>query len=81
MKMYGGVEVRGELHAPADLPRGKNPRHTLNRRLAGPHNRSGRHGEEKNLAPTGTRTPTSSVVQPVASPYTDRAIPATLNGK
>jgi hypothetical protein len=31
---------------------------------------------EKILGPTGTRTPTSSVVQPVASRYTDRAIPA-----
>jgi hypothetical protein len=32
--------------------------------------RSGKRGEEKNLAPTGTRTLTPSVVQPVASRYT-----------
>jgi hypothetical protein len=36
-----------------------------------------RRGEEKNLAPTGIRTPTPpSAVQPVASRYTDCGIPA-----
>jgi hypothetical protein len=42
----------------------------------GLRNRSGRHREEKNLAPTGTRTPTPSAVLPVASRYTDCAIQA-----
>jgi hypothetical protein len=40
-------------------PRGKSPWFPLDRRLGGPQNRSGRHGEKKILAPTGTRTPTS----------------------
>jgi hypothetical protein len=39
-------------------PRGKSPRYPLNRRLGGPHSRSGRFGEERILDPTGTRTPT-----------------------
>jgi hypothetical protein len=38
-------------------PRGKSPRYPLDRRLGGPQNRSGWHGEEKILAPTGTPTP------------------------
>jgi hypothetical protein len=32
-------------------------RYPLNRRYVGPQNRSELYGEEKNLAPTGTRTP------------------------
>jgi hypothetical protein len=47
-------------------PRGKSPGYPLDRRLGGPHNRSERRGEEKILAPTGTRTPTSP--KPVAIP-------------
>jgi hypothetical protein len=46
------------------------------RRVGGPQSLSGRRGEEKILDPTGTCTPTSSVVQSVASRYTDYAIPA-----
>jgi hypothetical protein len=34
-------------------------RHPLDRRLRRPKDRSGRHGEEKNLTPTETRTPTT----------------------
>jgi hypothetical protein len=41
--------------------------------LGEPQSRSGRRREEKILVPTGTRTPTSSVVQPVASRCTDYA--------
>jgi hypothetical protein len=37
----------------------------MNRRLGGPQSRSGRRGEEKNIAPVGNRTP---AVQPVAIP-------------
>jgi hypothetical protein len=52
----------------------------LYRRLGGPQSRSGRHGEVKILDPTGTFTPDLSVVQPVASRYTDCAIPAQALG-
>jgi hypothetical protein len=45
------MEVSGQLHAPAPLRQGKNPRHTLDRRLGGPQSRSGRGGEEKNSQP------------------------------
>jgi hypothetical protein len=48
-------------------PRGKNLWYQLDRRLGGPRGRSGRRGEDKILDPTGTRTPTSSVIQLVAS--------------
>jgi hypothetical protein len=44
----------------------------------GSQSRSGRHGEVKILDPTGNRTPNTPVVQPVASRYTDCAIPAPL---
>jgi hypothetical protein len=39
-------------------PRGKSPRYPLDRRLGGPQSQSGRRGEVKILALTGTRTPT-----------------------
>jgi hypothetical protein len=52
------------------------PRYPFYRRLDGPQSRSGRYGEVKIFYPTGTRTPTPSIVQPVASRYTDWAIPA-----
>jgi hypothetical protein len=61
-------------------PRGKSPRYPLDRRLDGPQSRSGRFGEEKILDPTGTRIPDPSVVQLVASRYTDYAIPAPILG-
>jgi hypothetical protein len=50
--------VSDQFHAPATLPREKSPRYPLDRKLGGPQSRSGRRGEEKNLDPTGTRTPT-----------------------
>jgi hypothetical protein len=40
------------------------PRYSLYRRLVVSHKRSGRYGEEKNLAPAGA-------IQPIARPYTD----------
>jgi hypothetical protein len=40
------------------------PLYPLDRRLDGSENRSGRSGEEKILAPTGTRTPTSGSTSP-----------------
>jgi hypothetical protein len=53
----------------------------LDRRLGMPKNWSGWHGEEKILYPTSTQTPTPSVIQLVASRYTDCTIlvPATEN--
>jgi hypothetical protein len=42
------MEVSGQLHAPAALPQGKSPWYSLDRRLGGPQNRSGRDGEERN---------------------------------
>jgi hypothetical protein len=42
------MEVSGQLHVPATLSPGKEPRYPLDRRLGGPQSRSGRDGEEKN---------------------------------
>jgi hypothetical protein len=50
-------------------PRGKTPRYQLDNRLGGSQSRSERSGEEKILAATVTRTPTSLLVQPIASRY------------
>jgi hypothetical protein len=54
--------------------RGKSPRYLLDRRLGGPQSRSGLRGEEKILDPDETRTPDTSVIQPVTSRYTDYAV-------
>jgi len=62
--------VGGQRHAPAALPPGKT-RYTLYTRLGGPQGRSGR--VQKILPPPGFDPLT---VQPVASRYTDCAIPA-----
>jgi hypothetical protein len=73
------MEVSGRLHIPATLPPGKEPWYPLDRRLGGPQNRSAQHEEEKNFAPTGTRTPNPrSFIQPAASCYTDWAIAALI---
>jgi hypothetical protein len=49
-------------------PQGKSSRYTLDRRLGGSQNRSGRGGEEKNSQPlAGLETP---IIQPVAQRYT-----------
>jgi hypothetical protein len=44
-------------------PQRKSPQYSLDRRLGGPQNGSGRCGEEKHLAPAGNPTP---AVQPIA---------------
>jgi hypothetical protein len=48
----------------------------LDRSLGRPQSRSGRRAEEKVLDLTGTRNSDPWVVQPVASLYTECAIPA-----
>ena len=60
----------GQRHAPTALPPGK-PRYTLNRRLGGPQGRSGRL---RIISPPPGFDPRT--VKPVASRYTDYAIPA-----
>jgi hypothetical protein len=52
-----------QLHPPNSKPPEKSPRYSLDRRLGGPQNRSGRCGEEKHLAPAENPTP---AIQPVA---------------
>jgi hypothetical protein len=56
-------------------PRGMGNRYPLDWRLGGPQNRSGRRGEEQNLAPTRTRNATQPP-KPVARLCTNCAIPA-----
>jgi hypothetical protein len=62
--------VSGQLHASAALPRVKNSRCILDRRLGGPQNQSGRREEEKTLDHIGARTPNPrpSIPWPVAIP-------------
>ena len=60
----------GRHHSPAALPPGK-IRYPLYRRLGGPHGRSGR---VRKISPPPELDPRT--VQPVASRYTDWAIPA-----
>jgi len=62
--------VGGQRHDPAALPSGKTP-YPLYRRMGGPQGRSGR---VRKISPSPGIDPRT--VQPVASPYTDWAIPA-----
>jgi hypothetical protein len=55
-------------------PWGKSPRYQLDRRLGGPQSRSGRRGE--NSRPYRDSNSDPSVVQPIASRYTDYATQA-----
>ena len=61
--------VGGQQHAPAALPQGET-RYPLYRRLGGPQGRSGR---VRKISPPPGFDPRT--VQPVASSYTDWAIP------
>jgi hypothetical protein len=67
------MEMSGQLHAPAALPPGKEPRYPLDRTLGGPQSRSGRR---KNSWPYRDSNSDSLVIQPVASRYTNYAIQA-----
>jgi hypothetical protein len=83
MKEYGGMdrhfltlELAGSewlASRPGRFTPGERPRYPLDRRLGGPQSRSGRRGEEKIVAPTGTQT---RLLGHPASRYTDYAIPA-----
>jgi hypothetical protein len=68
--LYLGTRRCGQLHAPTALPP-----YPLCRKLCGPQSRSGRGGEEKNFQSPPEIEPPKSTVQPVASRYTDWAIP------
>jgi hypothetical protein len=72
----GHYLVSGQFHAPAALPPGKSPRYPFYRRLGGPQSWYGRYGEVKIFTLSGLELPLPLVVQPVASRYTDWAIPA-----
>jgi hypothetical protein len=60
---------------------GKRPRYPLDRKLAGPQSRSRRLGEQKILAPHRDSNFDPSIVQIVASRYTDDAILAPQIGR
>jgi hypothetical protein len=57
------------------------PPYPLDRWLGWTQNRPGRYGEMRFLYPAETRTATPSVVQPVASRYTDCDTAAVLENK
>jgi hypothetical protein len=68
--------VGGQRHAPAALPPGKTW-YPLNRKLGGPQGRSGRVRKISPSHPPGFDPRT---IRPVASSFTDRAIPAHDDG-
>jgi len=67
------MAVGGQRHAPAALPPGKT-RYPLYRRLGRPQ---GRSGQVRKISPQPEFDPRTA--QPVASRYTDSAIPTHLN--
>jgi hypothetical protein len=64
------VATEWSVSHPCRLTPRERPQHPLDRRLGGPQSRSGRHGELEILDPTWTQK-SDSLVQPVASRYTD----------
>jgi hypothetical protein len=58
------MELGGQLHAPASLTPGKDPKCPFHRRLVGLQSQTERCGVEKSLSPT-------PVVKPVACYYAD----------
>jgi hypothetical protein len=91
MTAYWGVDVQIHIFLTSalvgDWLASRPGRFTPGERAPGTHwiecwvdRRAGRrHGEVKILDPTGARTPTTRVVQPIASRYIDCAIPALTN--
>jgi hypothetical protein len=63
------MEVSGQPHAPAALPRGKNPRYPFHRKLGGPQRRFERGGREKKFQSLPGIEPSSPSPKP--SRYTD----------
>jgi hypothetical protein len=70
------LEMSSQLHAPAALPPGKSSRYPLYRRLGGPPEPVWTTWRSNNSLPYRDSNHNLSVVQPVASRYTDCAIPA-----
>jgi hypothetical protein len=62
------MEVSGQVHDPASLPRGKESMVPIGWRLGGPQSRSGRGGEEIHFHPQSGLEP--PILQPVAQRYT-----------
>ena len=69
------MEVHGQIHAPASLTPEQNLRHPMNRRLRGPHNRSSRFAEQKNLGSAGNE-PHFLGRRTRSLAYTNRATPS-----
>jgi hypothetical protein len=70
------LEVSGQLHIRAALPPVKEPRYPLDRKLVGPETGQDDVEKRKILTLLGLVNPDPSVIQPVASRYTNYAIPA-----
>jgi hypothetical protein len=70
------MDVSRQIHALVTLTQGKNLRYPLDGSLGGHQSRSGRGIEEKNSQSPPGIEPRSSDLQPVASRYTDWAMPA-----
>jgi hypothetical protein len=73
LKTYGGVNLQilifltsalGYLHALAPSLLGKEPLVPIGQEAGWAENQSGQYGEEKNLAPVRTQTPTSQPSSP-----------------
>jgi hypothetical protein len=70
------VEVNGQLHAPAALPPGKDPTISIASEAGWPPQPIWALWRSKNLLPYRDSNSEPLVAQPVASPYTNCAIPA-----
>jgi hypothetical protein len=64
MSLFNVQDSAPYVTTPCRFTPGKEPRYSLNRSLGGPHSRSGRFGEKKNLSPLQGFEP--RIVQPVA---------------
>jgi hypothetical protein len=71
------LEVSGQVHTPVTLPQGKGPWCPLDTRLGGPQSQSRQHGEHS--WPYWDSNSNPSIIQPVASHYTNYAIQSHFN--